>query len=115
MPSKHFEMLQQILAEDAPYSKIFHYGAQFLPKLRDPLTGKINLDLLEGYTPEVVRYFDTVADMPSLPGKLQDLAMTLAGYADGETVQIDSDYFSLDPDLEIEKALKEVSNLVERN
>jgi hypothetical protein len=108
--SKHLGKLVQMLEADAPYSEIFRYGAQFLPRLRDPVTGKVDLDRLEGYTPEVDSYFDTVAEIPSLPERLSDLAWELGLYADGETVQVDSYYYSLDCDREIENALNEVSS-----
>ena len=107
--SNHLETLARMLSDNATYSELFEYGLQFLPRLRDPVSGQINLDRLDHYEPEIVSYFHAIADMPSLALRLKDLATDLAIFADGEAVQNDAHYMNLDPEKEIKKALSDIS------
>src|SRR6266576_5124559 len=81
--SKHATTLAQMVAANVSYAEIFSYGQKYLPHIRDEKNGRINLDKLADYKPEIVEYFDVVAEMPSLPDNLKDLATNLAIYANG--------------------------------
>jgi uncharacterized LabA/DUF88 family protein len=104
--SKHLLKLLEMAEGNATYKTLFEYGKAFLPILKDPKTKRPDLERLEGYLPEVVGYFDTVAELPSLPENLQNLATELAIFADGEAVQTDEYYLNLDFESKIQSAFR---------
>lgn len=102
--SRHVKSLAGLVSKDAPYQELFRHGMPYLPQIRDKETGKVDLDKLKGFKPEVVEYFHVLSELPSLPEALKDAATDFAAYADGEVVQQDGYYFSLDPEAELKKA-----------
>jgi hypothetical protein len=102
-------MLAKMLEEDKSFADLFDHGKKYLPLIKSKQTGKLDLDRLHGYIPEIVEYFDVLAELPSLPDTLKDLATDLAIYANGETVQTDAYYQRMDYEHEIETALKGTS------
>lgn len=104
---KHITALQELMRQNASYKEIFEYGKPYLPHVRNPNTGRIEISRLYGYQPEIVRYFEVVAEIPSLPNRLKDLATDVAIYANGETLQGDNYYLTFDFDAELKKALEE--------
>lgn len=103
--SKHLKELSKMIKADSTHEELFDHGKKFLPA-RDERTGRVDLDKLSDYVPEIVGYFNVLAELPSLPKSLKEVATDLAIYANGESVQIDKYYQTLDPDLLIKKALE---------
>jgi hypothetical protein len=107
-PTEHVIALADRMQRNVPYFELFTYGMRYLPEIRDKKTGKIDLDKLDTYNPEIVGYFEILSELPSLPKKLKDIATDFAIYANGESVQIDASYFKLNPVAALEKALEEI-------
>lgn len=105
---KHLIKLAALLQENASYEELFRYGMAYLPVIRDLTTGIIDLERLSGYEPEVVGYFGTLSELPSLPDILQDVALEFATFANGNSVQQDEHYYSLSPEAILVKALMEI-------
>ena len=103
--SKHVKILADMMRRNSPYIELFDYGMRYLPRIRDKKTGKIDLDRLNGFVPQVVSYFHALSEIPSMPEGLKNVATDFAAYADGESVQTDGYYFKLDPESELKKAL----------
>jgi hypothetical protein len=105
--SLHLQELRRLIKENSPYSEIFEYGAAYLPRIRDEITGIVDLERMDDYRPQIMEYFDALSDLPSLPPRLQELATDFAIYANGETLQHDAFYLNFDYRAEIRKALRE--------
>jgi hypothetical protein len=103
----HVLALVNMVKGEASYAKLFAYGSALLPDVRDKKTGKVDLRKLDSYQPEIVSYFSTLSELPTLPNRLKDLATDLAIYANGESLQTDPYYTNMRPELEIKKALDE--------
>jgi hypothetical protein len=110
--SRHITALREMLLKNVPYAELFAYGSGYLPHIKNEKTGKIELERLDGYVPEIVEFFDILSEIPSLPARLKDVATDLAIYANGESVQIDAYYLHLDPESEIKNALRDASRHV---
>src|SRR4051794_6288353 len=90
--SKHVGALQRMIRNNLLFGEMFDYGAKYLPKIRNPKTGKIELERLNEYAPEFVEFFNILSELPSLPDRLKDVAIEFAIYANGESVQMDAYY-----------------------
>lgn len=105
--SPHLKALLEMIQNNASYAEVFSYGIRFLPQIKNE-NGKINLDKLNDYQPEIVEFFEVLSDFASLPKELADLATDFAIYANGETVQIDGYYQLLNPETMLKAVLHEL-------
>lgn len=92
----HLTQLRNLVANMSSARDIFLYGVQFLPKiiLSD---GKVDLNLLENYSPDIRPFFDILSEVVSLPKNVSDLATDLALYANGSSVELDNEICSMNP------------------
>lgn len=98
----HINKLEEFIQQGVTLSDIFLYGKRFLPNIVDT-DGKKNLDLLKSYVPDILPYFDALAHSGALSEKAEELATDLALYANGTSLEIDNELYSLDVDQEIQK------------
>lgn len=98
----HINKLEEFIQQGVTLSDIFLYGKKFLPNIVDT-DGKKNLDLLKNYVPEILPYFDVLAQSGALTPEAEELATDLALYANGTSLEIDNELYSLDVDQEIQK------------
>ncbi len=103
----HLIKLQDLVNTNSPLRDIFMYGIKFLPQITSP-DGKKNLDALTGYSPDIRLYFDVLSDIESLPADIKDLATDLALYANGSSVELDNEIYSMNPTKRVEETFGNV-------
>jgi hypothetical protein len=103
--NKHLEKLKIFFTEDTlDMEQILTYGLPYLPNIIDA-HGNKNLDLLEGFVPQVVEYYEVLGELPFLPNTITDLCTDLSLYANSQSIEISSSVYEFSPASEIEKAL----------
>jgi hypothetical protein len=104
-PNRHIDQLKRYFSEDVlDIGEVLMYGLPYLPQILDA-HGNKNLDLLEGFVPEVVGYYEILSCLSFLPETITDLCTDLSVYANGASIELSSDVYSFAPTEAIQKAL----------
>lgn len=98
----HIVELSNFIKADASLKEIFLYGKKYLPNIIDK-NGKKDLNLLQGYVPDIVPYFEVLADSDALPYAAKEIATDFSLYANGSSLQIDNELYSMDLENKLDK------------
>lgn len=101
----HLITLEKFFAgREVDLEKVLTYGLPYLPNIINE-AGQKDLDLLDGFTPEVVSYYSILSELSFLPSVITDVCLELSAYANGISIEIIPETYSLMTEQVIKEAI----------